>query len=187
MTTLYSEAKKDSDLYNEFLNGNNDAFNLIVKRYRKQVISFIFKYCGNYEIAEDLAQDTFLYIIINKKEYDFKYSMKTYLYTIAKCRTINYLKKNRNNISFDEEYMNKVDTFEIDSNLINEEEKLRIDKAIKKLKDNYQIAIYLKDIQGFENKEICKILNKPMPQVKMLIHRARKSLKKVLSEGSEKI
>ncbi len=186
MTILYSEAEKDSDLYNEFLNGNNDAFNFIVKRYRKQVISFIYKYCRNYEIAEDLAQDTFLYVIINKKEYDFKYSMKTYLYTIAKSRTINYLKKNKNNISFDEEYITEVDSFKIDSNLIREEEKLQIYKSIKRLKDNYQIAIYLKDIQGFENREICKILNKPMPQVKMLIYRARKSLRKVLSEGSEK-
>lgn len=50
LTTLYSEAEKDSDLYSEFLNGDNEAFNLIVKRYRKQVISFIFKYCKNYEI-----------------------------------------------------------------------------------------------------------------------------------------
>ena len=62
LTILYSEAEKDSDLYNEFLNGNNDAFNFIVKRYRKQVISFIYKYCRNYEIAEDLAQDTFIYM-----------------------------------------------------------------------------------------------------------------------------
>ena len=50
MTTLYSEAEKDSDLYSEFLNGDNEAFNIIMKRYRKQVISFIFKYCKNYEI-----------------------------------------------------------------------------------------------------------------------------------------
>ena len=63
---------------------------------------------------------------------------------------------------------------------------MQIYKSIERLKDNYQIAIYLKDIQGFENREICKILNKPMPQVKMLIYRARKSLRKVLSEGSEK-
>lgn len=186
MTISYSEAEKDADLYNEFLKGNNDAFNLIVTKYRKQLISFIFNYCKNYEIAEDLAQDTFLYVIINKKEYDFKYSMKTYLYTIAKCRAINYLKKNRNNIAFDEKYINKVDTFEIDSNLLREEEKIRIYKAIERLKENYQIVIYLKDIQGFNNKEICKILNKPMPQVKMLIYRARKALRKILSERSEK-
>ena len=43
-------------------------------------------YVKNIEIAEDIAQDSFMYMIINKVEYDFKYSFKTYLYTIAKSR-----------------------------------------------------------------------------------------------------
>ena len=55
-------------------------------------------------------------------------------------------------------------------------------KAIKKLKYDYQVVIYLKDFQNFQYKEICKILNKTLPQTKMLIHRARKSLKKVLKK-----
>ena len=45
--------------WKEILNGDNEAFNLIVKRYRKQVISFIFKYCKNYEIKA---------VVTNKKE-----------------------------------------------------------------------------------------------------------------------
>ena len=83
------ENKTDVDLYNSLLNGNNEAFDEIMNRHRNNLILFINKYVHDLEISEDLAQDTFVYVLINRKEYDFKYSLKTYLYTIAKCRASN--------------------------------------------------------------------------------------------------
>ena len=99
------DEKSDQELYLAFLKNDNEAFTTLVKKYRKVLISFIIKYVKNIEIAEDLAQDTFVYMLINKKEYDFKYTFKTYLYTIAKSRAINYLKKEKRKIIFDESYM----------------------------------------------------------------------------------
>ena len=178
--------KTDIELYNGFLKGDKEAFNLIVKRYMKLLISFIMGYVKNQDVAEDLAQDTFLYMLINKKEYDFKYTLKTYLYTIAKCRAINYLKKNKKNVCFEEQYVNSLITEDISDSLISKENTKQIHDARKKLKKDYQIIIYLKDFQGFHHREISKILNKTIPQTKMLIHRARKSLKKILKkEGFE--
>ena len=87
--------KTDVELYREFLLGNKEAFEEIVVRYKDKLIYFIARYVKTIEIAEDLAQDTFVYILVNKKEYDFKYSLKTYLYTIAKCRAWNYLKREK--------------------------------------------------------------------------------------------
>lgn len=173
-----AKAKADIKLYNEFLNGDNESFNEIMRIYRKELIYFIMKFVHNFDIAEDLAQDTFLYMIINKKEYDFKYEFKTYIYTIARCRAINYLKKQKKIVNFDEAYMQEEDYLEIEGNIINEEKQKEILELIKKLKYEYQVAIYLRDFQEFQYKEISKILNKTVPQVKMLIHRARKSLKK---------
>lgn len=174
---LKIQAKTEIELYNEFLNGNNESFNEIMKMYRKELIYFIMKFVHNYDVAEDLAQDTFLYILINRKEYDFKYELKTYIYTIARCRAINYLKKQRKIVNFDESYMTE-EYLEVEANLIKEENKKELLNSIKEIKHEYQVAIYLRDFQEFEYKEIGKILNKTMPQVKMLIHRARKSLKK---------
>ena len=76
--------KSDIELYKLFLEGDNEAFNTLIIRHRKKLTNFIIAYVKNIEIAEDIAQDSFLYMIINKVEYDFKYSFKTYLYTIAK-------------------------------------------------------------------------------------------------------
>lgn len=141
------------------------------------------KFVKNIEVSEDLAQDTFVYMLVNKKEYDFKYTLKTYLYTIAKCRAINYLKKQSRIVKFDEEYIMDLESNDnIENNLIKQEQNKLLYRALKKLKQEYQIAIYLCDFQKFKYNEICKILNKTMPQTKMLIYRARKSLNKLLKK-----
>lgn len=177
--------KTDIDLYKDFLNGNKEAFNVIIKRYRKPLISFIMKYVKNIEVSEDLAQDAFLYMLINKKEYDFKYTLKTYLYTIAKSRAINHLKKQNRILNVSEDYIWDLETDNttsnnVEDNLLKKEQNQLLYDSLKKLKQDYQIAIYLADFQEFQYKEISKILNKTMPQTKMLIHRARKSLNKLI-------
>lgn len=181
-----SDAKSDQELYLLFLKNDNEAFNMLVKKYRKSLISFIIKYVKNIEIAEDLAQDAFVYMLINKKEYDFKYTFKTYLYTIAKSRAINYLKKEKKKIIFDESYMlnTDIESFEetLDATLIRKEKYEILYKNLKNLKQDYKLAIYLADFQGFKYEEISRILNKTLPQTKMLIHRARKALKKLLKK-----
>lgn len=175
--------KTDQELYQEFLKGNQEAFNLIVKIYRMQVIAFIMKYVRNFDVAEDLAQDVFLYMLVNKKEYDFKYTLKTYLYTIAKCRAINYIKKNQKQVFFDENSILAED--DLDDILIQQENKKILLNAIKKLKGEYRVILYLREIKEFQYKEIGKILNKTIPQVKMSLYRARKALSKVLRKGSD--
>ena len=75
----------DQKLYKEFLIGNMESFDKLVDKYRENVVAFINTYVKEYDVSEDLAQDVFVYVLINKKEYDFKYSMKTYFYTIARC------------------------------------------------------------------------------------------------------
>ena len=180
------DRKTDAELYKEFLNGKEEAFNNIIRKYRKPLISFIMRFIKNIEVAEDIAQDTFVYVLINKTEYDFKYSLKTYLYTIAKCRAINYLKRERKVVSYDEAYMREKEEIYIDEDLIKEENKKEIYEAIGKLKKSYQIVIYLKDIEGLKYKEISRILNKTVPQLKMMTHRARKSLEKTMRKEVKK-
>lgn len=70
----------------------------------------------------------------------------------------------------------------LETNLIRKENYKILYKNLKKLKQDYRLAIYLADFQGFKNIEISKILNKTLPQTKMLIHRARKALEKTLKK-----
>ena len=58
------QEKTDKELYKEFLLGNNESFEEIVKRHKNSIIYFIQRYTKSIDIAEDLAQDVFLYVLI---------------------------------------------------------------------------------------------------------------------------
>ena len=127
-----------------------------------------------------LGTKTKLYILINKNSYKFEYSLKTYLYTIAKSKALNYIKKERKIIKLDENEFE--DTEELEEKIFKNEQKQKLKESIKKLKIEYQNAIYLADIEKMSYKEIGHILKKSDSSVKVLIHRARKALEKVMLE-----
>ena len=180
-----TNGKSDIELYKLFLKGDTDAFNYLIIKHRKMLTNFIMTYVKNIEIAEDIAQDSFMYMIINKVEYDFKYSFKTYLYTIAKSRALNYLKREKRTIYVEDAILNNVNLEgNIENEFIIKENYNALIKTIKKLKNEYQIVIYLYYFQGFKYKEICKILNQSMPKTKMAIHRAKKLLEKFVKEDN---
>lgn len=181
---LYEE--NDFELYLELKKEKQDVFEFIIKKYRKDIIFYIYKFVNRLEIAEELAQDTFVYLFINKEKYNPKYSLKSYLLLIAKSRAINFLKKEKRISIVDEKYILQCESKEnIEMELLKEEQKQELYNYIKKIRKNYQEAIFLKDIQELTYQEIAKILNKTIPQTKILIYRARKALERVIKEGKE--
>lgn len=175
--------EEEKRLYNEFILGNNDAFEQIMNRYRENLIYFIQRIVKSFDVAEDIAQDVFVYVLINKKEYDFKYTLKTYLYTIGRSRAINYLKKEKRCVSLNLEHQGN---YEIEEIMFLNERKRNLKESINKLLPQHQLVIYLAKIEELPYKEICKIMNKSMVQIKMLIYRARKNLKIILGKESNK-
>lgn len=175
----------DEILYKKFLlEDSKESFNELIIKHRKALTSFIKYYIKDNDIAEDIAQDSFLYIIINRKDYDFKYSFRTYLYTIAKSRTLNYLKKEKKKIYLDDiDLENMVSDISVEDEAVNNYDKEEIRNAIKQLKREYQIIIALYYFQGFKYKEISEIMNISMSKTKMSINRAKKDMKKLLKEG----
>ena len=65
------EGKTDKELYKEFLHGSKESFEKIVIKHKDTMIYFIQKYVKSIDIAEDIAQDVFVYILIHKKNYKF--------------------------------------------------------------------------------------------------------------------
>lgn len=178
------EEKTDKQLYKEFLLGDKSSFEEIVIRHKDSIIYFIQRYVKSVDIAEDLAQDVFVYMLINKRSYKFEYSLKTYLYTIAKSKALNYIKREKRIVQLDE--MQFEDLEELEEKVFKNEKAENLRKCIKKLKIEYQNAIYLADIEGLNYKEIGHILKKTESSVKVLIHRARKTLEKLIKEEAYK-
>ena len=174
----------DKELYKEYLKGNQQAFEEIVKKYKDHIIYFISTYTKNTQIAEDISQDVFIYILINKDQYDFKYSFKTYLYMIAKCRALNYIKKEKKVVNILEYEELNIEDDNLEEIVFQNEKNINLRKTIKKLKPDYQQIIYLTTFEGLKYKEVAKVRNKNIGQVKGLLNRAKKKLKELLeSEG----
>lgn len=173
----------DKELYKKFLSGNDEAFETLINKYKKNLIYFIYGYVKNEDIAEDLYQEVALYIFSHKESYNFEYSLKTYLYIIAKSKCLNYLKSQKviNNFIESYNFIEEEDKL-LDDIVIEKESNNNIKKVLNKLKPDYQKAIYLAVIEDLSYKDIAQIMDKDISQVKNLVHRAKIRLRKLLVE-----
>ena len=90
------EKDLDKKLYNNYLNGEKEAFELLYSKYKSRIEYFIFNIVKDYQKAEDIAQETFIYVMQNKMKENS--SFKYYIYLVAKSKAINYInvEKRRN-------------------------------------------------------------------------------------------
>ena len=84
-------------------------------------------------------EEVILYILENKEKYNSSYSLKTYLYTIAKSKAINYLKKEERNIQLEDNYISKDN---IEEAICSNEKIEKIHNIIRKMAVDYQIVIH---------------------------------------------
>lgn len=176
------QEETDKELYKEYLKGNKQAFEKLVIRHKDHIIYFISRYTKNTDIAEDISQDVFVYLLLHKEQYDFKYSFKTYLYMIAKCRALNYLKSEKKVLPITDYNNLYIENNDLEEIVYKNQKRNYIRKVINKLKPDYQAVICLASIEGFKYKEIAKIMGKNVGQVKVMLNRAKKKLKEKLEE-----
>jgi len=170
------------------LNGDTDAFGILVKRYEKQIVNYVFRMIGNYQDALELSQEVFLKAYLALKSYKSEYSFSTWLYKIARNRTIDFIRKKKlNTVSI--EGKGNEDSLKPqyeDSGLRPDEvyEKKRranlVEKAVAKLPEEYREVIIMYHVDGLKYEEIADILGVPIGTVKNRIFRARKMLKDML-------
>lgn len=168
--------EEDKYLYNNFLNGDIDSFKSLILKYKNNLIYFLFKYVKDIQIAEDISQDVFVYILVNKKKYNFKYSFKTYLFLIGKSRALNYLKREKKKLEIIENM--RIDAQpSLESYIFKNEASKRLLEELKNLKPEYRDVIYLTNFEGISYKEVGKILGKNEKQIKTLLYNAKQTLK----------
>lgn len=172
--------KEDKVLYKEFLEGNKQAFEELVIKYKNNLIYFITRYVKSIEIAEDIFQDIIVYILENKNYYNFEYSFKTYLYMIAKSRTIDFVKREKKTESIDNSDFELEDTKLLEEIILDKNRQKQIQNVMKKMNQEYQLVIYLTQVEGLSYKEASLIMNKKESQIKTLSFNARKKLRKLM-------
>ncbi len=171
---------KDLELYNNYLNGDEKAYETLYVKYKEKIKHFIYTIIKDYDKAEDIAQETFIYILKNKPKQE--YSFKSYIYLVAKSRAINYIntEKRRNEINDTYLAYSEAASDDISEIVTKKEEKQELITAISMLPEKYRNAIYLSKIANLSYNETAAVLNESTPNVKNLIHRGKKELRKIL-------
>lgn len=171
----------DLKLYNEYLNGEKSAFEILYNKYKNKIQYFIYNIIKDYQKAEDITQEVFIYVIQNKiKEgYTFKY----YIYLVAKCRAYNYINSENRKKEINEQYFSK-ENAQVEEDIIDiitkNEKRKEVLESINLLEDKYKNAIYLSNIEGLSYKETAEILGETVPNIKNLVHRGKSKLRKIL-------
>ena len=177
--------------YRRYLDGDESGFDELIHLYHDHLIYFIHRYVKNFEAAEDLAADTFMELIVHKKRYAFKSSFKTYLFSIAKNKAIDYLRREKRWLHFSPDEMptdyepSLIDYDSVERTVITNEEMDTLRAVIDTLHTDYATFLHLSVFEGLSLEEIAKIMKKTKKQITNLAHRARQALKDIL--GKEEI
>lgn len=190
-TTKGAQSKKgptDEELIARFQNGDQYAYDVLVKKYKEPLLNFVYRFLGNMIEAEDIVQDTFLRVYKNKHYYKEVARFSTWIYTIAGnlAKTELRRRKRRKLFSINKETAAEKE-FELpDPNLNPEQEtdsaltEKLIQKAISNLPPKFRQVIILRDVQGFSYEEISSIVRVPLGTVKSRVNRARLRLQEDL-------
>lgn len=173
--------------YRRFLDGDESAFNDIMEQLFCKLVFFIDSYVHDIHAAEDIAIDTFSDLIVHKHRYNFKVTLKTYLYMIGRSRALDYI-KHRKIINFTElkEAQNLTDDGRIlEEKILADERKRIINSAMSKLPDDMRAAVHLVYFEEMTYKETAKVMRKNIKQIDNLLYRAKKELRNILGEEGE--
>ena len=174
--------EEDIDLikYNEYFDGSKEAFEYLYNKYKNKIVFFIFNMIKDYQKSEDIAQETFIYIIQNKIRDDI--SFKYYLFLVARSRALNYLSIEKRRGELIEKYIVSSEQKQDDlvDGIIQKESDKELLESIELLKDNYKNAVYLVDIEGLSYKETSEILGESLQNTKNKVYRGRKQLRKII-------
>ena len=191
--TLSHESAEDFVLVKRAQQGDESAYDELVKRYQERVYATIYHMTANHEDAGDLAQETFIKGYQALKTFKGDSSFYTWVYRIAVNKTINFLKQRRNrthlslndldfNAEHDPDFIALVSdkTPRREAALSELQEKLN--DAMLKLSPVHRLVVTLHDVQGLAHDEIANIMDCNIGTVRSRLFYARQQLQAYLSD-----
>ncbi|WNW02685.1 sigma-70 family RNA polymerase sigma factor [Tenacibaculum sp. HL-MS23] len=179
----------DQTYIDKVLKGDANAFSTLVERYKNMVFTLALKMVKNREEAEEISQDTFIkaYKNLNKFKGDSKFS--TWLYKIGYRTSLDNLKKNKgkyNIDTIDEITINKIKSTEGILESIERKERAEvINTCMLSLPEDERAILWMFYFDELSLKEIIEVTDFSEANVKVKLHRARKSLLNIVEKKVE--
>jgi len=189
-----AEGISDADVMLRVKTGDDSAFEYLVQKYRRPMVSFMYRMTHNAAVAEDLAQEVFLRVYRSRDNYEPSAKFTTWLYRIASNLAVNHARDTRheraeNTVSIDEPDENTGLTVDVpDTSLSAEETILRrermaaIRQRVQGLPERQRIAVIMHKYQQMDYRQIAEVLKLSESATKSLLFRAYETLRVQLKE-----
>jgi len=185
----------DQDVVRLAALGHESAYRELIRRYERPVFSLIYRMVRDRELAEDLAQETFIKVLNAIDSYRPEYKFSSWIFKIANNAAIDQLRRRSlDTLSLDgSPHAESAEAIEATTlqvgdgresqleEVANRELGAMIEDAIGQLRPEYRNCILLRHVEGRPYEEIAEILDLPLGTVKTYIHRARNELRILLA------
>ncbi len=184
----------DTDLIIQAQKGNQSAFEELVYRYDRNVLSITIKYANNEDDAKDLYQEVFIRVYRGIKNFKFQSEFSTWLFRITTnvCLTYKSRSKEHLRVSIDKDFDEEENEFNTTKELVydgSSPEEISsganlgeiVNAAVESLSPKQKMTFVLKHYEGYKIREIAEMLNCKEGTVKKYLFDATKNLKKKLS------
>jgi RNA polymerase sigma-70 factor (ECF subfamily) len=187
------ENLSDAEVMLKVKAGDDGAFGYLVQKYRRPMISFMYRMAHNSAAAEDLAQEVFLRVYRSRSSYEASAKFTTWLYRIATNLAMNFTRDTRherpeNQVSLDdpaEEDSAPLDVADrrltAEQDLLRRERLQQIRKRVQSLPERQRLAVMHK-YQQMDYKQIAEVLKLSESATKSLLFRAYETLREQLKE-----
>ena len=189
-----STSLTDQQVVELALKGRESAYRELLRRYQRPVLSLIHRMVRDRELAEDLAQDTFVKVLNALDRYRPEFKFSSWIFKIAHNTALDSLRKREVPTLSLEGAPDAVsaEAQEATRPLVASDEQspadytegrelgVHIEAAIARLRPEYATAVTLYHMEGLAYEEIAETMSLPLGTVKTFIHRARKELREHL-------
>jgi RNA polymerase sigma-70 factor (ECF subfamily) len=199
MPTVFSagagpDSQTDADIMLRVKAGDQAAFEYLVQKYRRPMVSFMYRMARNSAAAEDLAQEVFLRVYRSRETYEASAKFTTWLYRIATNLAVNHARDSRHErpevqVSLDEPDDDTGTTLELPDGSLNAEQQmvrrermLAIRRKVEALPEQQRLAVIMHKYQQMDYRQIADVLKKSESATKSLLFRAYETLRDQLKE-----
>ena len=173
--------------YRRFLDGDESAFDEIMKELFDNLVFFIDRYVHDVHAAEDIAIDAFSDLVVHKHRYNFKVTLKTYVFMLGRSRALNYIKHRKviDFVELTEAEKTSSEQESLEEIVLADERKRVVNNALNSLPDDMRVVIHLIYFEDLSYDEAAKVMKKNRKQVDNLLYRAKKELRIILGKDGE--
>jgi RNA polymerase sigma-70 factor (ECF subfamily) len=184
----------DAEVMLELRSGNMAAFDVLLEKYRKPILHFMFRMVHNQAVAEELAQEVFLRVYRSRETYRAEAKFSTWLYRIATNLGVNHARDNKQERTASTVYLDEPDaetgttpdvadsTPSAEAEMLRRERMKAIRQRVMALPERQQTAVLMHKYEGMDYKQIGEVLKLSESATKSLLFRAYQTLRETLKE-----